>query len=86
MEMKDNQMVPNKNTSKGLPSRKTISGKDKKITTTAHQCKYPSNHCIHCNIDGNTKYKYWKIDPEKNPKNCKKEAKKKNVLVVDLGN
>jgi hypothetical protein len=36
-------------------------GKDKKTTTTAHRCKDPNNHCTHCNIDGHTEKKCWKL-------------------------
>jgi hypothetical protein len=45
-------------------------------------CKDPSNHCNHCNIDGNTEEKCWKLHPELNSKNHKKDAKKKNLLAT----
>jgi hypothetical protein len=66
--------------------KKWKGGKDKKMTTTAHQCKDPSNHCNHCNIDGHTEEKCWKLHPELNPKNHKKDAKKKNLLATDSSN
>jgi hypothetical protein len=58
-------------------------GKDKKTTGTIHQCKDPSNHCNHCNIDGHTEEKCWKLHPELNLKNRKKDAKKKNLLATN---
>ena len=58
-------------------------GKDKKTTATAHQCKDPSNHCNHCNINGHTESKCWKLYPELNPKNRKKDAKKNNLIATD---
>jgi hypothetical protein len=57
-------------------------GKDKKIAPTAQQSKYPINHCNHCNIDGHTKGKCWKLHPQLNPKNRKKDGKKKNLLAT----
>jgi hypothetical protein len=66
--------------------KKKWKGKDKKMTTTTHQCKDPSNHCNHCNIDGHTEEKCWKLHPEMNPKNHKKDAKKKNLLAMDSSN
>jgi hypothetical protein len=56
------------------------------MTTTAHQCKDPNNHCNHCNIDGHIEDKCWKLHPELNPKNHKKDAKKKNLLAMDSSN
>jgi hypothetical protein len=58
-------------------------GKDKKTTTTSHKCKYPNNHCNHCNIDGRIEDKCWKLHLEFNPKNHYKDAKKKNLLGMD---
>jgi hypothetical protein len=60
--------------------------KDKKTTGTIHQLKDPSNHCNHCNIDGHTEKKCWKLHPELNLKNRKKDAKKKNLLAMDSSN
>jgi hypothetical protein len=53
------------------------------MTTTTHQCNDPNNHR---NIDGHTKDKFWKLHQELNPKNRKKDAKKENLLGMDLGN
>jgi hypothetical protein len=61
-------------------------GKDKKTTSTSHRCKDLNNHYNHCNINGHTKYKCWKLHPDLNPKNGKKDAKKKNVLILDSCN
>jgi hypothetical protein len=61
-------------------------GTDKNMTTTAHQCKDPSNHSNHCNIDGHTEEKCWKLHLELNMKNHKKDAKKKNLLITDTSN
>jgi hypothetical protein len=66
--------------------KKWKGGKDKKTTTTTHQCKDPNNHYNHCNIDGHTEEKCWKLHPELNLKKCKKEKKKKNVLATYLSN
>jgi hypothetical protein len=60
--------------------------KDKKMKTISHQCKDPSNHCNHCNVDGHTKEKCWKLHLDLNPKNHKKDAKKNNLLVMDSSN
>jgi hypothetical protein len=57
-----------------------VERKIQEMTATAHQCKDPNNHCNHCNINGHTKDKCWKLHPELNPKNHKKDAKKKNLL------
>jgi hypothetical protein len=61
-------------------------GKDKKTTVIAQQSKYPRNHCNHCSIDGNNEEKCWKLHPYLNPKNRKKEGKKKNLLAKDSSN
>jgi hypothetical protein len=53
---------------------------------TTHQCKNPKNHCNHCNIDGHIEEKCWKLHPEMNLKNHKKDAKKNNLLVMDSSN
>jgi len=37
--------------------KKWKGGKDKKMATTAHQCKDPSNHCNHSNINGHIEEK-----------------------------
>jgi hypothetical protein len=37
-----------------------------KIVATAHQWKYPSNHCNHCNIYVHTEEKKQKKDEKKN--------------------
>jgi hypothetical protein len=58
-------------------------GKDKKKTTTSQQCKNPINHC---NIDGHTEEKCWKLHLELNLKNHKKEVKKNNILAIDSSN
>ena len=57
-------------------------GKYKKITTTAYQCKDPNNLCNHCNIDGHIEENCWNLHLELNPKNCKKDSKKKNLLAM----
>jgi len=54
-----------------------------KITTTAHQFKDLKNHC---NINGHAKDKFWKLHPNLNPKNHKKDAKKKNMLAMNSSN
>jgi hypothetical protein len=66
--------------------KKKWNGKRKKTTTIAHQCKDPNNHCNNCNIDGHTLDKCWKLHPQLNPKNHKKDTKKKNLLMMDSGN
>ena len=53
------------------------------MAATAHQCKVPKNHC---NIDGYTKEKCWKLHPELNSKNKKKDNKKKNLMATNLSN
>jgi hypothetical protein len=61
-------------------------GENKKMTTITHQCKDHINHCNHCNIDGNTKKMCWKLHPELNPKNHKKDAKKNIILSMNSNN
>ncbi len=41
---------------------------------------------IHCNIDDHTKEKCWNLHPELNPKNKKKDNKKKNLMDTDSRN
>ena len=60
--------------------------KDKKITIIEHQCKDPKIHCNHCNIICHNKVKCWKLYPELNPKNCKKDENNKNMLAMDSSN
>jgi hypothetical protein len=52
----------------------------------AHQCKYPNNHYNHCNIDGYTEDKCWKLHSYLNPNNHKKDAKKMKLLGKDSSN
>jgi hypothetical protein len=47
----------------------------------AHKCKDPNNHCNHCNNDGNTKYKCWKL--HLNPMNHKKDVQKNKLVAMD---
>jgi hypothetical protein len=63
--------------------KKWKGGKYKKTTPIVQHSKYPKKHCNHCNIDGHTKGKCWKLHPELNIKNHKKEGKKKNLLAKD---
>jgi hypothetical protein len=63
-----------------------LKGKDKKMTATTHHCKDPNNHYNHCNIDGHTKDKHWKLHPELNPKIHKKDVKKNNLIGMNLSN
>ena len=63
--------------------RRSKKGEDKKTVATTHQCKDPSNNC---NIDCHTKEKCWKLHLELNPKNKKKDNKKKNQMAIDLSN
>jgi hypothetical protein len=87
VRIKYNQVAPSKKINKmAFKEGKKWKGKDKKTTTIAHQCKDPNDHCNHCNIDGHTEDKCWKLRLELNPKNHKKDAKKKNMLVVDSRN
>jgi hypothetical protein len=87
VRIKDNQVVPSRNTTKMLPRRERRSGKERtRRQQPLHQCKDPNNHCNHCNINGHTKDKCWKLHPELNPKNHKKDAKKKNMLAMDSSN
>jgi len=51
-----------------------------------HQSKYPRNHCTHCNIDGHTKGKCWKLHPKNKSKNYKNGIKKKNLLAIGSSN
>jgi hypothetical protein len=52
--------------------KKKWKGKDKNMTPTAHQCKDPSNHSNHYNIDDHMKENTcWKLHPNLNPKDCK---------------
>jgi hypothetical protein len=56
------------------------------MTTTAHHYKDPRNHYNHCNINGHTEEKCWKLHPELNPNNYKKDANKKKLLAMDSSN
>jgi hypothetical protein len=56
------------------------------MIATAHQCKDPSNHCNHCNINGHIEEKCWKLHLELNPKNCKKDVKRMNLLATYSSN
>ena len=58
-------------------------GKNKKTVATAHQCKDPSNHD---NKDVHTEEKCWKLHPELNPKNKKKDNNKKIPMATDSSN
>jgi hypothetical protein len=60
--------------------------KDKKTIAISHQIKDPSNHFNHYIIDGHTEEKCWKLHPELNLKNCKKDGKKKNIIATDSSN
>ena len=53
------------------------------MVATTHHYKDPSNHC---NIDGHIEEKCWKLHLELNPKNKKKDNKKKNLMVIDSRN
>ena len=61
-------------------------GKGKNTSTSTHKWKYHSNWCNDCNIDGHTEENFWKLHPELNPKNHKKDEKKKNLLTKDSNN
>jgi hypothetical protein len=61
-------------------------GEDKKMEATTHQCKDPNNHYNHCNINGQIEEKCWKPHLEMNPKNHKKDSKKKNLLATNSSN
>ena len=81
--IKDSQVSGSKqkqNQDASKEDKKKWKGKDNNTKATAHQCKDPSNHC---NIDGYTYEKCWKLHPELNPKNHKKYAKKKNLLATN---
>jgi len=56
-------------------------GKDKNMTTTTPQCKDPSNHNNHCNINGHTDEKCWKLHLQLKLKN-----KKKNIMATNSRN
>jgi len=57
--------------------KKQKGGKDKNTATIAHQCKDPSNHCNHYNIDGHTKEKCWKFHLDLKFKNKKKVIRRR---------
>ena len=61
-------------------------GKYKKITTTTHHWKDTSNHYNHWNIDGHIEKKFCELHQETNPRNHKKDVKKKYVLVKNSSN
>ena len=61
-------------------SERKWKGKYNKTATIDHQCKDLKKHC---NINGHTEEKCWKIHLEMNPKNCKKDDKKKNHLPMN---
>jgi len=63
--------------------KKQKGGKDKNTTSKTHQFK---DHNNHCNIDVHTEKKFWKLHPELNPKNKKKDNKKNNLIVTDSSN
>lgn len=63
--------------------KKKIWGKDKKMVSTTHHCKYPNNHC---NVYGYVKEKCQKLHLELIPKNKKKHNNKKNIMTTNLRN
>jgi hypothetical protein len=63
--------------------KKKWKGKEKKMKVIVHQCKDPSNHCKHCNINGHIEEKCWKLHSKLNHK---KDAKKKSLLAMDSSN
>jgi hypothetical protein len=60
-------------------------GKGKNTSTSTHKCKYHSNRCNDCNIDGHTEENHWNLHLDLNS-NCKKDRKKNNPLSIDLSN
>jgi hypothetical protein len=61
-------------------------GKYKNTKTTTHHYKDPINHCNHCKIYGHTEGKCWKLHPELNSNNRKKDTKKKSLPAIDSSN
>lgn len=52
-----------------------------------HICvKDPNNHFNHCNTNDHIEDKCCKLNMELNPKNRQKDAKKKNMLAMNLSN
>jgi predicted sulfurtransferase len=81
-------VVPRRKTTKMLPRRERRSGKER----TRRQQPLHISARIQTTIVTivismvTSKDKCWKLHPKLNPKNWKKDAKKKNMLVMDLGN
>jgi hypothetical protein len=68
-----------------IPRRGRRSGKGENIIRQKPlhiREKIPTTIAINCNIDGHTKDKCWKLHLELNPKKCKRDGKKKNLLAT----
>jgi len=52
------------------------------MVATTCWCKYPNNHCSHCNIDDHTEEKRLKLCIELTTKNINKYNKKKNLMAI----
>jgi len=62
-----------------MGQEKTNKRKDKKMTTTAEKWRDPNRHYKHCNVDGHTKEKCWKIHQKLRPKWLKSKGKSKGA-------
>jgi hypothetical protein len=62
-----------------MGQEETNKKRDKKIAATTKKRRDPNRHCKHCDVDGHTKEKCWKLHPELHPKWLKSKGKAKEA-------
>jgi hypothetical protein len=60
-----------------MGQEETCKKRDNNIATTAEERTDPNIHCKHCNVDGHTEEKCWKLHLELHPKWLKSKGKEK---------
>jgi len=63
-----------------MGQEETSKKRDKKIAATVEKRRDHNRNCKHCDVDGNTKEKGWKIHPELHPKWLNSKRKTKEVV------
>jgi hypothetical protein len=82
-------VVQSRKSTRKLPRRGRRIGKGEKIRRKQPlhiNANILTTIVIIANIDGHNEEKGWKLHLELNPKNCKKDRKKKNLLATDSSN
>jgi hypothetical protein len=62
-----------------MGQEETNKRRDKKMTTTTEKQRDPNRHCKHCDVDGHTEEKCWKLHQELRPKWLKSKGKAKGA-------